>query len=142
MRIVNHTINYGCQMLRHADDQPARRQFIGAQMDGAAGTDLHRGCPHPAQLFHDSLDRDFVDAGPRVADPAFPFAGAFVDCGAVHQVVDFLVRLLRSNCNRADNAVARLALIAGGPSSSIIQLKMSLHGFPTLLRSNHLHMFF
>ncbi len=96
-------------------------------MDGAAGTDLHRGCPHPAQLFHDSLDRDFVDARPRIADPAFPFASAFVDCRAVHQIVDLLVRLLRCNRNRADNTIARVAFVAGGPSSPIIQLKMSIH---------------
>ncbi len=96
-------------------------------MDGATGTDLHRRCPHPAQLFHDSLDRDFVDTRSRVADPAFPLAGAFVDCRAVHKIIDFLVRLLRCNRNRADNTIARHALVAGGPSSPIIQLKVSVH---------------
>ena len=129
VRIVNHPIDNRCQMLRQADDQAPRRQFIGAQMDGAAGADLHRGCPHPAQVFHDSLDRDFVDARSRVADPTFPFAGAFVNCGAVHQIVDFLVRFLRCNRNRADNTIARHALVSGGASSPIIQLKMSMH-FP------------
>jgi len=100
---------------------------MGAQMDCAAGTDLHCRRPHPAQLLHDSLDRDFVDARSRVADSAFPFASAFVDCRAVHQVVDLLIRLLRCNRNRADYTIARHALVAGSASSPIIQLKMSMH---------------
>ena len=89
-------------------------------MDGTAGTNLHRGRPHPAQLFHDSLDRDFVDTRSRVADPALPFAGAFVDGRAVHKIIDFLVRFLRCNRDRADNTIARHALVSGGASSPII----------------------
>jgi len=134
MRIVDHAINYRRQMFRYADDQSSLRQFVGAQMHSTARPDLHRRCPHPAQLLHDALDRDFVDSRPRVADPTFPFAGAFVKRRAVHQIVDLLVRLLRCNGNRANNTISRLALVSGGPSSSIIQLKMSVHVSRTLLR--------
>ena len=53
-------------------------------------------------------------------------------CRTVHQIVDLLVRFLRRYRNRANDTIARFALVSGSQASSIIKLKMSPHIPPEL----------
>src|SRR5580692_210347 len=115
-------------MFRNADDKAAWRQFVGSQMNGAAGTDLHCWRPHPAQRLHDTLDGCSVDTSSGVAGAAFAFAGAFMNGGAIHHVVDLLVGAPRRDGNRANDAIAGFAFVSGGEASSVIVLKMPGHG--------------
>jgi hypothetical protein len=90
--IVDHAIDNGCEMFRYTDDQSPRGQFVGAQMHGATGADLHRRSPDPAERLHDSLDGRFVYASSRVALAALPRASALVGRCTVYEAIDLLVR--------------------------------------------------
>ena len=125
MRVVDDAVNDGGEMFRNADDQSSGRQFVRAQMDGAAGADLHRRRPNPAQMIHDSLDRHFINASSGVADAALSFAGALIGGGAVHQVIDFLIRTLGGDGNRTDDTIAGLAFVSGGQPATIVESEMS-----------------
>src|SRR5882757_5080752 len=84
--IVDYAIDYRGQVFGDADDEPAGREFVGSEMDGAAGADLHGRRPDPAEGIHDTLDRRLVDARARIALTALSSAGALVRGGTVHQI--------------------------------------------------------
>lgn len=132
MRIVNHAVNHGGQMFRHAHHQSSRWQFLGPQMHYASGANLHRRRPYPPQRVHHALDRTLVNSRSRVALPAFPFPRAFVRCRAVHQIIDLLVWTSCRDRDSAHHAIAGLPSVSGGASSSIIKLKMSRHALDPL----------
>ena len=125
--VVDYAIDYRGEVFGDADDKPAGREFVGAEMHGAAGADLHRRRPDPAEGIHDTLDRRLVDARARIALAALSAAGALVNGRAVHQIVDVLVGESRGDGDGADDAVASLAAVSGSATASIIESEIPWH---------------
>src|ERR1700732_3257564 len=98
-------------------------------MHGASRADLHCRRPPPAQRLHDSLDRCFVDTSSRVALSPLPRARAFVNCCAVHEIVDLLVWKACCDCYRSHNAVTGLPFVSSSRASAVIESKMRGHAY-------------
>ena len=96
-------------------------------MDRAAGADPHRGSPDPAERVHHTPDCGFVDAGAGVALAAFSGAGALVDGGAVHEIIDVLVGETRGDGDGADYAVAGFAAVPGCGASAVMESEVLRH---------------
>src|ERR1700719_4314125 len=124
---MDYAVDYRGEVFGDADDQPAGRKFASAEMDRAAGADLHSGRPDPTERIHDTFDGGFVDARARIALAAFSGAGALVNGRAVHKIVDMLVRETRGDCDGADDAIAGLAAVSGGTAASIVESEMLCH---------------
>ena len=127
MSVVNNAVDYSGEMFRHAHHETPCRQFVGAEMYGAAGANLHGGSPDPAQRVHHALDSRFVNARAGVALAPFSRARAFMNRGAVHEIVDMLIGETSGNGNGSDYAISGLAAVAGGSAAAIIESEVTSH---------------
>jgi len=98
-------------------------------MDGAARADLHGGSPDPAQRLHDALDGGFVDARAGVALSSFSLARAFVNRGAIHEIVNVLIGETSGNGDGPDYAISSLAAIPRGSAAAVIEAEVISHAF-------------
>src|SRR5580704_3939786 len=96
-------------------------------MYGAARANLHGGSPDPAQRVHHALDRRFVNARAGVALAPFSCARAFMNRGAVHEIVDVLIGDTSGNGDGSDYAISGLAAVAGGSAAAIIESEVTSH---------------
>src|SRR5580704_6235320 len=65
--VSNDAIDHGDHVARYADDQPAPGKFVLAQVNLAAGANLHRRRQLPAKRFQDPARRILVNAGSGAA---------------------------------------------------------------------------
>jgi hypothetical protein len=66
VRIVDHSIYHGAQMLRDRHDEAPGRQFSLAEVYRAARANVHGRCPSPADAPQISLDGNLAQSRSRV----------------------------------------------------------------------------
>jgi hypothetical protein len=131
VRIVKHPVDHGTQMLRNRDDEATRWQLPAAQVNRAAGTDVHGGGPSPPESLQISLDGVLFQSRSRVVPQRVGFCRRLLgQCP-----VDVRVRAARGDRDGARCAVARLTAIAGCRTATIVVVKeQSTHDANTARR--------
>src|SRR5882757_2894609 len=117
MRVVQHPVDDGGDVLGHLHDHAPGGQLLGTDVDGGAGADAHRRRPMPAEIGERGAGNVLVDAGAGALIPAALLA---VPGAAVQLVVDVAVDQPGADGDGTGDAVPGCAPEAGVRPAAVV----------------------
>ena len=128
--VVDNAVDNCREMAGQTYDESSFGEFVFLEMDFAPLTHQHSGNPFPTEKFHNLVLGGFVHAPSRTAHTALSLTAPFGLCEFVDEVVDFLVRSLRCDCDCSAHAVTRSSLETCLCATSVIEYPLHFAYLP------------